>query len=286
MERAQQGPRARYREQTRAEIKNLALRQLAEGGGGALALTRIAKEMGLSGPALYRYFTSRDDLLSALIRDAYDDAAAAMARAAARSARGSRGGRARLHDLAAAYRAWAVAEPHRYLLIRGDPVPGYVAPADTLERARAVLGPFLPLFAAGKPGPAVAGTVEEMAAWLAADGTVGAWVARYAPDAVAPGLEAGEAGEAGTAQATGEAGTAVEAGTTRATGEADAVRGTRTGGGDRAAASALAGAVLAWTQVHGSVSLEVAGQFTGMAHRGGTLLGAHMELLADAFGLD
>ncbi|MYT89711.1 TetR family transcriptional regulator [Streptomyces sp. SID8359] len=277
MERAQQGPRARYREQTRAEIKNLALRQLAEGGGGALALTRIAKEMGLSGPALYRYFTSRDDLLSALIRDAYDDAAAAMARAAARSARGSRGGRARLHDLAAAYRAWAVAEPHRYLLIQGDPVPGYVAPADTLERARAVLGPFLPLFAAGKPGPAVAGTVEEMAAWLAADGTVGAWVARYAPDAVAPGLEAGEAGEAGTA---------VEAGATRASGEAEAVGGTRTGGVDRAAASALAGAVLAWTQVHGSVSLEVAGQFTGMAHRGGTLLGAHMELLADAFGLE
>ncbi|NGO83051.1 TetR/AcrR family transcriptional regulator [Streptomyces sp. 196(2019)] len=274
MERAQQGPRARYREQTRAEIKNLALRQLAEGGGGALALTRIAKEMGLSGPALYRYFTSRDDLLSALIRDAYEDAAAAMARAAARSARGSRGGRARLHDLAAAYRAWAVAEPHRYLLIQGDPVPGYVAPADTLERARAVLGPFLPLFAAGKPGPAVAGTVEEMAAWLAADGTVGAWVARYAPDAVAPGLEAGEAG------------TAVEAGTARASGEADAVRGTRTAGVDRAAASALAGAVLAWTQVHGSVSLEVAGQFTGMAHRGGTLLGAHMELLADAFGLE
>ncbi|MYT99678.1 MULTISPECIES: TetR/AcrR family transcriptional regulator [Streptomyces] len=274
MERAQPGPRARYREQTRAEIKNLALRQLAEGGGGALALTRIAKEMGLSGPALYRYFTSRDDLLSALIRDAYEDAAAAMARAAARSARGSRGGRARLHDLAAAYRAWAVAEPHRYLLIQGDPVPGYVAPADTLERARAVLGPFLPLFAAGKPGPAVAGTVEEMAAWLAADGTVGAWVARYAPDAVAPGLEAGEAG------------TAVEAGTARASGEADAVRGTRTAGVDRAAASALAGAVLAWTQVHGSVSLEVAGQFTGMAHRGGTLLGAHMELLADAFGLE
>ncbi|MER7856799.1 TetR/AcrR family transcriptional regulator [Streptomyces bacillaris] len=274
MERAQQGPRARYREQTRAEIKNLALRQLAEGGGGALALTRIAKEMGLSGPALYRYFTSRDDLLSALIRDAYEDAAAAMARAAARSARGSRGGRARLHDLAAAYRAWAVAEPHRYLLIQGDPVPGYVAPADTLERARAVLGPFLPLFAAGKPGPAVAGTVEEMAAWLAADGTVGAWVARYAPDAVAPGLEAGEAG------------TAVEAGTARASGEAEAVGGTRTAGVDRAAASALAGAVLAWTQVHGSVSLEVAGQFTGMAHRGGTLLGAHMELLADAFGLE
>ncbi|MFJ8773496.1 TetR/AcrR family transcriptional regulator [Streptomyces microflavus] len=257
MERAQQGPRARYREQTRAEIKDLALRQLAEGGGTALALTRIAKEMGLSGPALYRYFTGRDDLLDALIRDAYDDAAAAMARAAARSAKGSRGVRARLHDLAEAYRAWAVAEPHRYLLLQGAPVPGYVAPPDTLERARAVLGPFLPLFATGNPGPAVAATVDEMTAWLTAGESVRAWVAQYAPEAV----EVTEPAEA--AEATGAGGAATAA-----------------------AAHALAGAVLAWAQLHGSVSLEVAGQFAGMAHRGGTLLGAQMELLADAFGLE
>lgn len=257
MERAQQGPRARYREQTRAEIKDLALRQLAEGGGTALALTRIAKEMGLSGPALYRYFTGRDDLLDALIRDAYDDAAAAMARAAARSAKGSRGVRARLHGLAEAYRAWAVAEPHRYLLLQGAPVPGYVAPPDTLERARAVLGPFLPLFATGNPGPAVAATVDEMTAWLTAEESVRAWVAQYAPEAV----EVTETAEAAEATEAGGAATA-------------------------AAAHALAGAVLAWAQLHGSVSLEVAGQFAGMAHRGGTLLGAQMELLADAFGLE
>ncbi|MEU3831307.1 TetR/AcrR family transcriptional regulator [Streptomyces microflavus] len=254
MERAQQGPRARYREQTRAEIKDLALRQLAEGGGTALALTRIAKEMGLSGPALYRYFTGRDDLLDALIRDAYDDAAAAMARAAARSAKGSRGVRARLHDLAEAYRAWAVAEPHRYLLLQGAPIPGYVAPPETLERARAVLGPFLPLFATGNPCPAVAATVDEMTAWLTAEESVRAWVAQYAP-------EAAEATEPAEAAGAGGAATA-------------------------AAAHALAGAVLAWAQLHGSVSLEVAGQFAGMAHRGGTLLGAQMELLADAFGLE
>lgn len=253
MERAQRGPRARYREQTRAEIKDLALRQLAEGGGTALALTRIAKEMGLSGPALYRYFTGRDDLLDTLIRDAYDDAAAAMSRAAARSAKGSRGVRARLHDLAEAYRAWAVAEPHRYLLLQGAPIPGYVAPPDTLERARAVLGPFLPLFATGNPGPAVAATVDEMTAWLTAEESVRAWVAQYAPEATR---------HAEAAEATGAGGAATAA-----------------------AAHALAGAVLAWAQLHGSVSLEVAGQFAGMAHRGGTLLGAQMELLADAFGL-
>ena len=104
MVQAQQGPRARYREQTRSEIKEAALRQLADGGDAALALTRIAKDMGLSGPALYRYFASRDDLLNALIRDAYDDAAAAIAAAAARSTDASRGPRAHLHSLAEAYR--------------------------------------------------------------------------------------------------------------------------------------------------------------------------------------
>ncbi|WP_337192347.1 helix-turn-helix domain-containing protein [Streptomyces sp. YIM 132580] len=154
-------------------MKEGALRQLAEGGTTALALTRIAKETGLSGPALHRYFTSRDDLLNSLIRDGYDDAAAGMARAADRSAKGSRGVRGRPHDLAAAHRAWAVAEPHRDLLVQGAPVPGHVAPADTWERARVVLGPFLPLFATGSPGPAVASTADGMTAWLAADSTVG-----------------------------------------------------------------------------------------------------------------
>ncbi|SEE77256.1 transcriptional regulator, TetR family [Streptomyces sp. 2131.1] len=239
MAETQQGPRARYREQTRAEIKEVALRQLAEGGVGALALTRIAKALGLSGPALYRYFANRDDLLSALIRDAYDDAATAIGEAAA-TAR-DRSPRERLRVLAGAYRAWAVSAPHRYLLIQGSPVPGYVAPDDTLERARAVLGPLLPVFAGGSPGADVASMVDRMAAWLETDAGVGSWVAEYVPDAA---------------------------------------------GDVRASAVALAGAVLAWAQLHGAVGLEVAGQFAGMGHDGETLLAAQNGMLADAFGLE
>ncbi|MEV0579170.1 TetR/AcrR family transcriptional regulator [Streptomyces sp. NPDC050392] len=241
MAEAQQGPRARYREQTRAEIKDAALRQLADGGAGALALTRIAKDMGLSGPALYRYFASRDDLLNALIRDAYDDAATAMGAVAARPEAASDGPRERLHALATAYRNWAVAEPHRYLLIQGSPVPGYVAPADTRDSARAVLGPFLPVFAGGTPGAGVAPVVAQMAAWLGSDPGVGDWVAAYAADAA---------------------------------------------GDPESSARALAGAVLVWAQLHGSVGLEVAGQFTGMGHDGGTLLTAQTGMLADAFALE
>ncbi|MEV5604640.1 TetR/AcrR family transcriptional regulator [Streptomyces sp. NPDC052299] len=239
MAETQQGPRARYREQTRAEIKEVALRQLADGGVGALALTRIAKALGLSGPALYRYFANRDDLLNALIRDAYDDAATAIGEAAA-TAR-ARGPRERLRVLAGAYRAWAVSEPHRYLLIQGSPVPGYVAPDDTLERARAVLGPFLTVFVHGSPGADTAAMVDRMGAWLKRDTGVASWVAEYVPDAA---------------------------------------------GDDRASAVALTGAVLAWSQLHGAVGLEVAGQFTGMGHDGETLLVAQSGMLADAFGLE
>ncbi|ROQ59682.1 TetR family transcriptional regulator [Streptomyces sp. 840.1] len=238
---AQQGPRARYREQTRAEIKDAALRQLADGGVAGLALTRIAKDMGLSGPALYRYFASRDDLLNALIRDAYDDAASAVATAADRSAAKARSPRERLRSLAAAYRAWAVGEPHRYLLLQGSPVPGYVAPADTLDRARAVLGPFLPVFAGGAPGAGVAPVVAQMSDWLGADPAVGGWVREYAPEAAADSA---------------------------------------------ACARALAGALLTWTQLHGSVGLEATGQFTGMGHSVDALLDAQTGMLADAFGLE
>src|SRR3954470_18525574 len=67
--------RARYRAETHEEVKEIALRQLAEGGIGAVSLDAIGKEMGVTGPALYRYFASRDALLSSLIMDGYRDLA-------------------------------------------------------------------------------------------------------------------------------------------------------------------------------------------------------------------
>jgi AcrR family transcriptional regulator len=229
-----QSPRARYREQTRAEIKEIALRQLAEGGTGAVALTRIAKEVGLSGPALYRYFDSRDALLTDLIRDAYADLAAAVTEAA-EALPAATSPRARLRALATACRNWAVAQPHRYLLIQGTPLPGYTAPAETVDSARAVLGPFLTAFDGAEPSSAVRPVVTQMKTWADADTPVSEWVRLNAP--------------------------AVDQGT------------------------ALAGAVLAWSHMHGVVGLEVSGQFDGMGHDGGTLLTAQMGSLADTFGL-
>jgi AcrR family transcriptional regulator len=125
--------RERYREQTRDEAKRIALRQLAEGGTGALSLNGIAREIGLSGPALYRYFVNRDALLTAMITDAYNDLGEEMERTAAQSAELTPGGR--LRAVLAACRARAIEEPHRYQLLFGTPVPGYAAPPTTITAA-------------------------------------------------------------------------------------------------------------------------------------------------------
>ena len=75
---ARSGRRARLHAATREEAKTIALQQLAQGGIAALSLNAIGKEMGLTGPALYRYFASRDAMLTDLIVDAYGDLAAAV----------------------------------------------------------------------------------------------------------------------------------------------------------------------------------------------------------------
>ncbi|MBE2319999.1 TetR/AcrR family transcriptional regulator [Solirubrobacter sp. CPCC 204708] len=100
-------------EQVRAAVKRVALTQLKSGGPAAVALNAIARELGVSGPALYRYFSSRDALLTALVVDAYDDLADVLEPATD------------LETLARAYRAWARAQPHRYRLLFSAPWPGY-----------------------------------------------------------------------------------------------------------------------------------------------------------------
>lgn len=127
------GLRARFRTQVRSEAKRIALRQLAEGGPQALSINAIGKELGVSGPALYRYFANRDDLLNELVVDAYHDLAVALDAATRRRARVTPA--RRLRALATAYRDWANAQPHRYRLLFAAPVPGYDAQAAQLVAA-------------------------------------------------------------------------------------------------------------------------------------------------------
>lgn len=116
-------PRERYRAQVRDEIKSRAWEQIAGAGASALSLNAIAKQMGMSGPALYRYFANRDELITELIKDAYRSLADRF-QAAAKSGPS-------LSELAGAMRRWALDDPQRYFLIYGTPVPGYQAPPDT-----------------------------------------------------------------------------------------------------------------------------------------------------------
>jgi AcrR family transcriptional regulator len=122
--------RERYRAQVRAEVKQAALAQLAQAGPGGISISAIGKQLGVSGPALYRYFASRDELLTELVIAAYDDLANALT--AATSHVSSPGPRAKLDALASAYRSWALAQPHRYQLLFGPPLPGYDAHAQRL----------------------------------------------------------------------------------------------------------------------------------------------------------
>jgi AcrR family transcriptional regulator len=110
-------------ETIRQEIKETAWNQISESGAPALSLRSIARSMGLTTPALYRYFASRDDLVNALISDAYASFASALE--AARDGCPSEDHRARLCALCYAYHSWALEYPQRYILIFATPVPGY-----------------------------------------------------------------------------------------------------------------------------------------------------------------
>ncbi|MEW2259127.1 TetR/AcrR family transcriptional regulator [Streptomyces sp. NPDC047869] len=131
-----QGARARARIEVTAAIKDAARRQLAQEGAARLSLRAVARELGMVSSALYRYFPSRDDLLTALIIDAYDSlgAAAEAARAAAPDADPVRQWTA----VCEAVRVWALAHTHEYALIYGSPVPGYAAPQTTVPAAARV----------------------------------------------------------------------------------------------------------------------------------------------------
>ncbi|WP_329789421.1 TetR/AcrR family transcriptional regulator [Lentzea sp. DG1S-22] len=128
-------PRERYRAQVRDEIKRHAWQQIASTGVTALSINAIAKEMGMSGPALYRYYAGRDELITALIRDAY--------RSLADAVRAAHGAGTTVVALAGVIRRWALSDPHRYLLIYGTPVPGYHAPEDITAISDEILAVLL-----------------------------------------------------------------------------------------------------------------------------------------------
>lgn len=136
--------RERLRTELIDQIKAAALTQLQTHGAEGLSLRAVARSVGLSAPGMYRYFDSRDDLLTALITEGYDDLADHMLYAVRRDEQLSDNGRAtpivpervaadasaadRFRATARAYRQWALTHPNEFGLLYGTPIPGYAAP--------------------------------------------------------------------------------------------------------------------------------------------------------------
>ena len=148
--------RERARAEITAEILDAARGYLATDGAPALSLRAIARDLGMASSALYRYFKSRDELLTRLIIDAYDALGGAAEVAEATVDRNDLAGR--FAATCTAVRDWALAHPNEYALIYGSPVPGYAAPADTVRPASRVTTLLLRIIvdaaAAGRIPPA------------------------------------------------------------------------------------------------------------------------------------
>jgi AcrR family transcriptional regulator len=146
--------RERVRAELTREIKESARAQLAAGGASSLSLRAISRELSMASSAIYRYYPSRDALLTALIIDAYDAIGAHVEPVESRVRRSDLTGRWRA--ICAGVRSWALANPHEYALIFGSPVPGYAAPEDTIAPAARVpnllIALLVDLHAAGRSG--------------------------------------------------------------------------------------------------------------------------------------
>ncbi|MEU9005749.1 TetR/AcrR family transcriptional regulator [Streptomyces sp. NPDC059982] len=168
------GARERARIEVTAAIKDEARRALAAEGAAKLSLRAVARELGMVSSALYRYFPSRDELLTALIIDAYDSLGAAAEAADAAALTAGDPPRARWTAVCRAVRAWALAHPHEYALVYGSPVPGYSAPPDTIGPASRVAFVLIGILRAAHAGrglalPPLPAALRPEAARMAAD---------------------------------------------------------------------------------------------------------------------
>jgi AcrR family transcriptional regulator len=257
--------RERARAELTREIKQEARRQLAASGAQGLSLRAVARELGMVSSAIYRYFPSRDELLTALIIDAYN-ALGEAAEAADSGVPADSGGavdpgvavdsgvaaadvRGRWRAVCGAIRAWALAHPHEYALIYGSPVPGYQAPRATVAsaiRVVRVMGGILADAGAIDDAPPVvppllASPLPPVRSWPLAPPLPAplAEQAASVADAIAPGVPG----------------------------------------------PVIARALIAWTQLFGMISFELFGQFVGSFEPADPFVAFTAEQMADFIGL-
>ncbi|MEU5400157.1 TetR/AcrR family transcriptional regulator [Streptomyces sp. NPDC005963] len=120
--------RERRRAAATQEILDAAERHIVENGPAALSLRAIARDLGMTVQALYHYFPSWADLVTALITKAYDDMADAVQ--AALDAAAADATTSRVLIASEEYRRWAITHPERFQLLYGTPLRKYAAPAN------------------------------------------------------------------------------------------------------------------------------------------------------------
>lgn len=167
--------RERQRAATREEILGAGRRLLVAGGPTEVTLRAIARELGMTAPALYRYFGSHEDLLTALIAQVYADLTEALEQA--RDDHAGDDVATRMLVVSRAFRRWALDHREEFALVFGSPLPGYEAPDEGLtdEGGREFGTVFLDLFAelwAERPFPVRPpeeldpGLVAELRCWV------------------------------------------------------------------------------------------------------------------------
>jgi AcrR family transcriptional regulator len=260
--------RERARAELTREIKEEARRQVAAEGAQRLSLRAVARELGMVSSAVYRYFPSRDSLLTALIIDAYDALGAAVESADSGQPRSDLRGRWRA--ICHSVRDWAVARPHEYALIYGSPVPGYRAPQDTIapaSRAGLMLGHLL----------------TDAWASRAIRGANGAAASDYGSTGTGGSSGASASGGSGSGSGSGDCDGAAE-------GPMPPLLAEQAGALAAAIAPAVPGPVvlrglIAWTQLFGMISFELFGQFVGVAEPADDFFRYAVEQMANFAGL-
>ncbi|OII15930.1 TetR family transcriptional regulator [Curtobacterium sp. MCBA15_009] len=237
--------RALARETVTASILAAARARLTDEGPAQLSLRAVARDVGMVSSAVYRYFPSRDDLLTALLVADYDELGAAV-EDADRAAGPDPG--TRWVATCRAIRQWSVTHPGDFALLYGSPVPGYVAPRETIEPASRTTFVLVRVVADAVASGAAAPETR--------DGTDGRPGSPTAPTA-APGV----------------AGPAV----------ADAVASLRAA--DLALPDeVLVRTLMAWSTVFGSISFELFGHFVGSVSDGAAYFDQVVARLADDLG--
>ncbi len=138
MEQKAKTARQRAREEITEEILAAARARLTSQGPGELSLRAVARDVGMVSSAVYRYFASRDELLTALLIEGYDSLGAAV-EAADRAVTDRADISERWSAACRAIRSWSIEHPGDYALLYGSPVPGYAAPQDTIAPATRVI---------------------------------------------------------------------------------------------------------------------------------------------------